>query len=108
MANYVLALDQGTTSSRAILFDRAGRRLDSPEAGASCLGFLAEGQERYVFNLQRFASREGRAAFGTQRDANAARVRETSRRLREHFATQTPRDAHAVILAFRSLAAGGQ
>jgi glycerol kinase len=25
MANYVLALDQGTTSSRAILFDRAGR-----------------------------------------------------------------------------------
>ena len=25
MANYVLALDQGTTSSRAILFDRAGQ-----------------------------------------------------------------------------------
>jgi glycerol kinase len=25
MADYVLALDQGTTSSRAILFDRAGR-----------------------------------------------------------------------------------
>lgn len=87
---------------------RAGRPLDSPEAGASCLGFLAEGQERYVFSLQRFASREGRAAFGTQRDANTARVRETSRRLREHFATQAPRDAHAVILAFRSLAAGEQ
>ena len=25
MANYILALDQGTTSSRAILFDQAGR-----------------------------------------------------------------------------------
>ena len=25
MPNYILALDQGTTSSRAILFDRAGR-----------------------------------------------------------------------------------
>jgi glycerol kinase len=29
MAEYVLALDQGTTSSRAILFDRAGRSLAS-------------------------------------------------------------------------------
>ncbi|MGL6290854.1 MAG: hypothetical protein ACRC2H_09225, partial [Silanimonas sp.] len=50
---------------------RAGRTRDSAEAGAGCLGFLTEGQERYVFALQRFASREGRAAFGTQRDANA-------------------------------------
>jgi glycerol kinase len=31
MANYILALDQGTTSSRAILFDRAGRIVRSAQ-----------------------------------------------------------------------------
>jgi hypothetical protein len=85
---------------------RAGRSLDSVEAGHGCLGFLTDGQERYVFALQRFASREGRAAFGAQRDANAARVRETGQRLRERFATQTaPASGHAVIAAFREIAA---
>src|SRR5579859_2158920 len=29
MGEYVLALDQGTTSSRALLFDRAGRQVHS-------------------------------------------------------------------------------
>ena len=31
MANYILALDQGTTSSRAILFDRAGQIVQSAQ-----------------------------------------------------------------------------
>ena len=31
MTDYVLALDQGTTSSRAILFDRAGRIVSSAQ-----------------------------------------------------------------------------
>ncbi|WP_397596665.1 hypothetical protein [Silanimonas sp.] len=85
---------------------RAGRALDAAESAAGCLGFLTEGQERYVFALQRFASREGRAAFGAQRDANAARVRETGRRLRERFpAGSTPSSGHAVINAFREIAA---
>lgn len=85
---------------------RAGRDLGTPAAGASCLGFLTEGQERYVFALQRFASREGRAAFGTQRDANAARVRETGRALRERFAgSAPPASGHEVIAAFRKIAA---
>lgn len=85
---------------------RAGRGLDSAEAGTGCLAFLTEGQERYVFVLQRFASREGRAAFGAQRDANAARVRETGRRLRERFPSEAPpASGHAVIIAFREIAA---
>jgi hypothetical protein len=85
---------------------RAGRAMGSPEAGASCLAFLADGQERYVFALQRFASREGRAAFGTQRDANAARVRETGRLLRARFpAGNPPASGHAVVAAFREIAA---
>lgn len=86
---------------------RAGRALDAAESAASCLGFLTEGQERYVFALQRFASREGRSAFGAQRDANAARVRETGRRLRERFpAGSPPASGWAVIDAFREIAAG--
>ncbi len=86
---------------------RAGRALDDPASGPSCLGFLTEGQERYVFVLQRFASREGRATFGAQRDANAARVRDTGRRLRERFpaATAATASGHAVIAAFRDIVA---
>lgn len=85
---------------------RAGRSLEGPESAAGCLGFLTEGQERYVFALQRFASREGRATFGAQRDANAARVRETGRRLRERFPNgSTPASGQAVIAAFRAIAA---
>lgn len=85
---------------------RAGRPLDSAASAAGCLAFLTEGQERYVFALQRFASREGRATFGAQRDANAARVRETGRRLRERFPpTAPPSSGHAVIAAFREIAA---
>lgn len=85
---------------------RAGRGLDTPAAGLSCLGFLTEGQERYVFALQRFASREGRAAFGARRDANAARVREACRALRARFPAPTPPPSgHAVIAAFRDIAA---
>lgn len=84
---------------------RAGIDLDDPAAGASCLAFLTRGQERYVFALQRFASREGRAAFGAQRDANAARVRETGRRLHERFAAAGEVSGHAVIAAFREIVA---
>jgi hypothetical protein len=44
----------------------------------------------------------GRATFGAQREANAARVRETGRRLRERFpAGSSPSSGHAVINAFR-------
>ncbi len=82
---------------------RSGRPLSSVEAGASCVGFLSAGQERYVFSLQRFASREGRLAFGALRDANAARVRAHGSALRETF------DGHMgtgdqVIARFRELA----
>lgn len=85
---------------------RAGRPLDSEASAIGCLGFLTDGQERYVFALQRFASREGRASFGAQRDANAARVRETGRRLRERFPPGSrPASGQAVIAAFREIAA---
>ena len=84
---------------------RAGRGLETPEAAASCFGFLTDGQERYVFGLQRFGSREGRAAFGAQRDANAARVREVSRRLRERFGDAGAASGREAIEAFRAIAA---
>ena len=85
---------------------RAGRPLATEASAAGCLGFLTDGQERYVFALQRFASREGRAAFGAQRDANAARVREVGRRLRARFPTGSPPvSGQAVIAAFREIAA---
>lgn len=85
---------------------RAGHPLDTEASAAGCLAFLSDGQERYVFALQRFASREGRAAFGAQRDANAARVREMGRRLRERFPKGSPpASGQSVIAAFREIAA---
>lgn len=85
--------------------DRAGRSLDAAESGASCLAFLTDGQERYMFQLQRFASREGRAAFGIQRDANAERLRHTARALRERFASAPPQSGRDVIAAFKQIVA---
>lgn len=84
---------------------RAGRDLGSEAAGLSCLAFLTDGQERYITVLQRFASFEGRTAFGAQRDANAPRVREVSRRLRERFPEAVRPTGHDVIAAFRAIAA---
>lgn len=82
---------------------RSGRSLASVEAGESCAGFLTAGQERYVFSLQRFASREGRLAFGALRDTNAARVRKHGRALRESFEGHMG-SGEEVIARFRALA----
>ena len=82
---------------------RAGRALDGAAAAASCLAFLGSGQQRYVETLHRFASPEGRAAFGTQRDHNARRAIETARRLAERF-PHPPRDGHTVLAAFADIA----
>ncbi|HAI60022.1 MAG TPA: hypothetical protein DCM32_09120 [Xanthomonadaceae bacterium] len=83
---------------------RAGRPLDSRAAAAACLQFLGEGQRHYVDALHRFASAEGRAAFGERRDANARRCAKTARDLAERFPV-APADAHAVLAAFAAITA---
>lgn len=58
---------------------RFGRSLDSADSAAPCAGFLSGGQERYFFDLHRFCSEVGRAAFEPAKQANADSVRAIAR-----------------------------
>lgn len=54
---------------------RFGRDLAAAESSAPCAGFLSGGQARYFFELHRFCSEIGRAAFEPAKRANAEPVR---------------------------------
>jgi glycerol kinase len=54
---YVLALDQGTTSSRAILFDRDGGPVS-----------IAQREFRQIFPQPGWVEHDPREIFATQRD----------------------------------------
>lgn len=82
---------------------RAGRPLDKPASGASCLGFLTRGQSFYFFELHRFCSREGERVFGAAKAANAPGVRRTSEALTARFEDQPPASGQAVLEAFAAL-----
>ena len=83
---------------------REGRRLDSQASAQPCLNFLSNGQERYFFELQHFASREGMHVFGQGKLVNAPRVRAVSAALRAQFAETAPADGNEVIAAYTQLA----
>ena len=83
---------------------REGRKLDSQVSAQPCLNFLSDGQERYFFELQHFASREGMHVFGQGKLANAPRVRAVSAALRAQFAETAPADGNTVIAAYAQLA----
>ena len=63
---YILALDQGTTSSRAILFDAAG-------------GPIAVGQRefRQIFPQAGWVEHDPREIFATQRDVAREAIRKS-------------------------------
>jgi hypothetical protein len=84
---------------------RMGRRLDAPESGPPCLGFLGMGQVHYFFELHRFCSREGERVFGPQKQVNSAHVRATSKALGERFSPGPPPNGQAVIDAFIEIGA---
>lgn len=84
---------------------RSGRKLDAADSGPPCVGFLSDGQERYFFELHRFCSDPGRATFAAVKQANAARVRHMSARLRARWdARATPRNGLEVLAEFSALA----
>lgn len=84
---------------------RAGRDLASAASAAPCLAFLGLGQQHYFFELHRFCSREGERTFGPSKQANSARVRQTTAALLAQFAPQPPAHGLAVIQAFGQCAA---
>lgn len=84
---------------------RAGRKLNKPASGPSCLSFLTRGQMSYFFDLHRFASREGQQALGPYKASNAEGVRRVSALLAERFADVPPPHGQAVMDAFSELSA---
>lgn len=84
---------------------RAGRKLDKPCSGPSCLGFLTRGQLTYFFDLHRFASREGQMALAQCKARNAEAVRRVSALLQERFTDVPPPHGQAVMDAFIEISA---
>ena len=75
MTKYVLALDQGTTSSRAILFDQAG----APKA-------LAQREFRQIFPQPGWVEHDAKEIFTTQREVAREVVRTSNLALKDLMA----------------------
>jgi hypothetical protein len=83
---------------------RCHRPLASADSGPPVLKFLTDGQERYFFELHRFCSDIGAAAFAPGKDGNASRVRTLARLLRERFGDARDCTGEQVLEAHLKLA----
>lgn len=82
----------------------SGRSLDAGESALPVLGFLTDGQDRFFFELHRFQSEPGRAAFEAGKQANAAKLKALGMGLRARVALGgQPVDGNQVILAYRDV-----
>lgn len=85
----------------------SGRSLADAGSALPVLGFLTEGQRRFFFELHRFHSDAGRAAFAAAKDANAAKLSALCMGVRARLAMRgPPADGHEVIAAYRETLAG--
>lgn len=79
----------------------SGRALDAPESAAPALDFLTSGQERFFFDLHRFCSAQGLAAFAPAKQDNAPKLRSLVAHLRERAAAGPPLpDGRRVLAEF--------
>ena len=84
----------------------AGRALDAGESALPVLAFLGNGQDRFFFELHRFNSEAGRAAFGAGKDANAPRLKALTMGMRARLALAgPPRSGEEVVAAYRATVA---
>lgn len=85
----------------------SGRSLHAAESALPVLGFLTEGQRRFFFELHRFQSEPGHAAFAAAKDANAAKLSALCISVRARLAMRgPPADGDAVIAVYRETLAG--
>ena len=81
----------------------SGRSLAASESALPVLGFLTDGQDRFFFELHRFQSEAGSAAFGPGKQANAPRLKALCLGVRARIAVHgTPRTGAEVIEAYRA------
>lgn len=84
----------------------SGRSLDAGESALPVLGFLTDGQDRFFFDLHRFNSDIGHAAFETGKQANAPRLKALTIGVRARIALGgPPATGHQVIEAYRATVA---
>lgn len=96
---------QFATSAENLCRERemlSGRSLDAGESALPVLGFLTDGQDRFFFDLHRFHSEPGRAAFEAGKQANAPKLKALCMGVRARIAVQgAPSDGNQVIAAYR-------
>jgi len=81
----------------------SGRSLDAGESALPVLGFLTEGQDRFFFDLHRFQSEAGMAAFGAGKEANAPKLKALCMGVRARIAMHgPPQTGEHVIEAYRA------
>jgi len=104
-ANVSEPFRQFATSAENLCRERemlSGRSLDAGESALPVLGFLTDGQDRFFFDLHRFHSEPGRAAFEAGKQANAPKLKALCMGVRARIAVQgAPSDGNQVIGAYR-------
>ena len=81
----------------------SGRTLVAGESALPVLGFLTDGQERFFFDLHRFNSESGRAAFDAAKQANAAKLKALGMGVRARIALSGPPvNGNQVIAAYQA------
>jgi len=84
----------------------SGRSLDAGESALPVLGFLTNGQDRFFFDLHRFNSELGHAAFDAGKAANAPLLKALTIGVRARVALGgPPATGQQVIDAYRATAA---
>ena len=81
----------------------SGRSLDAGESALPSLGFLTDGQDRFFFDLHRFHSQLGHAAFDAGKAANAPLLKALTVGVRARIALGgPPANGLDVIDAYRA------
>jgi hypothetical protein len=84
----------------------SGRSLDATESAAPALAFLTGGQEQFFFDLHRFCSVPGCAAFAPMKQENAPKLRRLVAGLRERADEGVPMpNGRRVLAEFAAVAA---
>ena len=84
----------------------SGRSLDAGESALPALGFLTDGQDRFFFDLHRFNSDLGHAAFDAGKQANAPLLKALTLGVRARLAVGgPPATGRQVIDAYREAVA---
>ena len=104
-ANVAEPFRQFATTAENLCRERemlSGRSLDAGESALPVLGFLTDGQDHFFFDLHRFHSEPGRAAFESGKQTNAPKLKALCMGVRARIAMHgAPANGDQIIAAYR-------